>query len=846
MNALLTPVQQTECFHCGSDIPQDSNFYTEINGEQQRMCCPGCQAVAQTIVDGGLDTFYQHRGQEALSATADLSRIEELTLEFTLYDRKEVQNAFVTGLGTDQHDAMLVIEGISCAACIWLLENHVSKQPGVIKFSVNLSSHRAHLLWDPKEVKLSHLLATIAHVGYRAHPYHPDKEEQLLAKEHKRSIIRMGVAGIGSMQAMMFAAALYAAEMSTAGMEDMYIQLMRWASLVVSTPVIIYAAYPFLKNAFRDIRARHLTMDIPVSIAIWGGFLASIWATVFDTGEIYFESVTMFTFFLLIGRFLEMKARQRTGKAGNALMDLIPTSATRINPDGSEELVPATELKPDDIVIVKPGHTLPADGIIAKGISSIDESALTGEYLPLRKSIGDAVVGGTINVENPIEVCVTAVGEHSRISAIVKLLDRAQSEKPRIAHIADKVASYFVGVSLIVAVCVFTTWYFIEPANAFWITLAVLVITCPCALSLATPTALTAATGTLRQEGLLITRGHVLESFSKATHVLFDKTGTLTEGRLALQSTHLLREFSEQGALRIAAALECHSEHPIARAFTPWFDQAAEDTTNTLGSGIEGHFKNEVYRIGKPNFVMQLSGLDIPEMPDNKRQWVLLGDQQGAIAWFALDDQIRKDALNTISQLKRLGLQVEMLTGDASPAVQRIAEQLGITQVYSGMTPENKLERISELQAQGARVIMVGDGINDIPVLVGAQTSVSMGAATDLAKTNSDAVLINNQLMTLAQGVRLSRKTEHIIKENLALSLAYNVIALPAASMGMIPPYIASIGMTASSLVVVGNALRLTRRFKRLAPIASIHAKNSAKSSTLDSTKNAPQPKAGI
>ncbi|KAA0875812.1 heavy metal translocating P-type ATPase [Nitrincola tapanii] len=819
------------CFHCGSPVPKGSDFTTLIQGEKRSMCCPGCQAVAETIVSGGLDNFYRHRGDDVRSETGDLLQLQELTQELALYDRPDVQKTFVSGMESDTYDAMLVIEGISCAACIWLLENHLSRQAGVVRFSVNLSNHRAHLLWKPDEVKLSHLLAEIIQVGYKAHPYHPDKEEQLLQQEHKRSVIRLGIAGIGSMQAMMFAGALYAADMS-GGMEDKYVLLMRWASLVVSTPVILYAALPFLRNALRDIKARHLTMDIPVSIAIWGGYVASVWATAFDTGEIYFESVTMFTFFLLIGRFMEMKARQRTGSAGNALMDLLPTSATRILAGGTEELVPATDLRPGDRILIKPGHTIPADGIIRQGVSSVDESALTGEYMPLSKRRGDKVVGGTINVESLLEVEVTTVGEKSRLSSIVRLLDRAQTEKPRIAQIADKVASYFVGATLIVAIAVYTAWYFIEPASAFWVTLAVLVVTCPCALSLATPTALTAATGTLRQAGLLITRGHVLESFSKATHILFDKTGTLTEGRLALQETHPLAELSRNELLRIAAALEAQSEHPIARAFKPWWEVSADQVEMTLGQGIQGQVDGQRYRIGKPEYCQALYQGALPDMPDQERQWILLANETSALGWFALDDQIRREAYETLSALQKMGLKVQMVSGDTSPAVARTAEKLGITEVYSGMSPEQKLEHISQLQSQGARVIMVGDGINDIPVLVGAQTSVSMGAATDLAKTNADAVLINNHLKTLVDGILLSRKTERIIKENLGLSLAYNVIALPAASMGMIPPYIASIGMTASSLVVVGNALRLTRRPPKAAVVRSSSLTTPAKAGT--------------
>ncbi|WP_409526228.1 heavy metal translocating P-type ATPase [Nitrincola sp. MINF-07-Sa-05] len=804
----------TGCYHCGLPIPPNSHFYTEIKGEAQRMCCPGCQAVAQTIVDGGLDNFYQHRGNDLSPEVIDAERLDELSAELALYDRPEVQKTFVRQAQDDTLEAMLVIEGISCAACVWLIEQHLARQPGISDVKVNLSSHRARLSWRSAEVKLSSILKEIIRIGYQAHPYHPDREEQRLQKENRKALTRMGVAGIGMMQEMMMSAALFAGYIQ-GGMDEPHMLMLRWASMLIATPVLIYSAFPFFANAIRDLRIGHLTMDVPVALAIGLAYVSSVWATLTHTGDVYFDSVTMFTFFLLIGRYLEMRARQRTGAAGNALLNLIPSSANRLRDDGTEELIPASELQPGDHIRVRPGHTIPADGVLLSGHTSVDESALTGEYLPITKQAGSAVVGGTINVENPIELQVTQVGENSRLSTIVRLLDRAQSEKPYMARLADRVASYFVSAVLVTAAIVYTVWHFIEPSSAFWITLSVLVVTCPCALSLATPTALTTATGTLRQRGLLITRGHVLESLSKATHIVFDKTGTLTEGRLVLQDTQALTSVSPSQMLRIAAALESQSEHPVARAFTPWFEQSAERINISIGKGVEGWVDGDCYRIGKPEYSSVLCMSSPQPLPDSTRHWLLLCDSDRALGWFALDDQVRRESQTVISQLKAMGLEIEMLTGDSSPAALRVAESVGIETVYSGVSPEDKLARISALQETGANVVMVGDGINDIPVMAGAQTSISMGAATDLAKTNADAVLINNQLQTLADGIQLSRKTRQIIRQNLGLSLAYNLLALPAAAMGLIPPYIAALGMTASSIVVVCNALRLSMRERR-------------------------------
>ncbi len=801
------------CFHCGLDVPPNTHYVLQIDGAPRELCCPGCLAVAQTIVDSGLDGYYRHRsGTPGGTDIAGRTLPEVLAQELALYDLPSMQHAFVSTLGDGSREASLVIEGISCAACTWLLEHHLQRQPGVLRVSVNLSNHRMRLCWDTASTSLSLLLGQIYRIGYQGHPYHPDKEEQLLEREKKRAIRRLGVAGVGMMQVMMYAIALYAGALQD--MEPQFVSFIRWASLIVATPVALYAALPFYQAALRDLRSRHLSMDVPVSIAVLGAYSASVWATLTQSGEVYFDSVTMFTFFLLIGRYLEMQARHRTGRAGNALLNLLPNSAIRLV-NGEELLVPASELRVGDRVLVKPGQSLPADGIIRRGHSSIDESALTGEYLPIRHGEGDSVVGGTLNVENPIELEISQVGGDTQLSAIVRLLDRAQSEKPATARLADRVSSYFVAAVLLTAGLVGLIWWQLDPANAFWITLAVLVVTCPCALSLATPTALTTATGTLRQHGLLITRGHVLESLARATHIVFDKTGTLTQGNLSLHSVTCLGT-TRDAALRLAAALEAHSEHPIAKAFHPFLDKAAETLESHLGQGLQGMVDGKPYRIGTADFAAALCPqAPRPTPPDNQSQWLLLCSTEGPLAWFGLDDQLRPQALECIRSLQALGLQVEMLSGDSSPAVQHVSQSLGIDRVHGGMSPDSKLAHINALQRSGARVVMVGDGINDIPVLAGAQTSIAMGSATDLAKTCADAVLMSGDLNRLVEAVLLARKTRSIIRQNLSWALLYNLLALPLAAGGFVAPYMAAIGMSASSLVVVGNALRLSGAVRR-------------------------------
>lgn len=826
--------EKSNCYHCGLTVPPGSSYSLVIDKEPRNMCCPGCLAVAETIISSGLDTYYKHRTEAADSPEIRGKELpESLLQELALYDDNDVQHDFITCKNSIS-EASLVIEGITCAACVWLLENHIKKIPGVTKAHVNLTNHRARINWDKNITPISTLLSEIYRIGYQAHPYHPDKEEQLLEQEHKRATRRLGIAGIGMMQTMMLAVALYGGALQ--GIDNQYVTFIRWASLVIATPVVLYAARPFFIAAVRDLKTRHLTMDVPVSLAIGGAYLASVWATFTNSGEVYFDSVTMFTFFLLIGRFLEMQARHRTGRAGNSLLNLLPASALRLV-DGEEQLVPVNDLKTGDHVIVRPGHTIPSDGIIINGNSSIDESALTGEYLPIRKKATEHVVGGTINVENPLTIEIIQTGSDTQLSAIVRLLERAQEEKPQVAKIADKVANYFVAAVLITATCVGVGWWMVEPAHAFWITLSVLVVTCPCALSLATPTALTAATGTLRQNGLLITRGHVLESLATATHIVFDKTGTLTEGNLSLQEVIPIADLNETECTKIAAALEKHSEHPIAKAFHARSGELdATEIENTLGQGLQGSINNQAYRIGKPEYATLISNKAAPPLPQHSGQWLLLCNETSALAWFRLNDQIRPEAQQTIKGLQALGLHCEMLTGDNSSAVEEVSAFLGIDKTVSGVSPEEKLSHVKRLQEEGAQVVMVGDGINDIPVLAGAQTSIAMGGATDLAKTNADGVLISHDLLRLVDGILLARKTKKIIKQNLGWSLCYNLMALPLAAFGFIAPYMAALGMSASSLVVVGNAMRLNRlkqyKLKTTKPTQPIEAQTSSAANT--------------
>jgi Cu2+-exporting ATPase len=794
----------TPCYHCALPVPAGSRFTAVVLGETRELCCPGCQAVAEAIVAGGLESYYSHRSEASANPeTLPVQLVDELAL----YDRPDVQAPFVRHEG-ELSETTLLMEGISCAACGWLIEKHLRSLPAIAEARLNLSNHRLYVSWNDSLLPLSAVLAQLRSIGYVAHPYQADRAAETLANENRLALRQLGVAGLLWFQAMMATMATWP-EFNIDLSPEMH-TILRWVALFLTTPIVFYSCAPFFRGAMRDLRTRHLTMDVSVSLAIGGAYIAGIWTAITGSGELYFDAVGMFALFLLAGRYLERRARERTAAATAQLVNLLPASCLRLDQHGQSTRILLGELRLNDQVLVQPGSVIAADGRITEGQSSIDESLLTGEYLPQRRNPGDAVTAGTLNVEGVLTVQVLALGHDTRLSAIVRLLERAQAEKPRLAEIADRAAQWFLLVSLILAAVIGIVWWQIDSSRAFWIVLAMLVATCPCALSLATPTALTAATGTLHKLGLLLTRGHVLEGLNQIDTVIFDKTGTLTEGRLALRSVKTLGTLNADRCLNLAAALENRSEHPIAKAFGR-APVAAEDVISQPGLGLEGVVDGQRLRIGQPAYVCALSASDIPTAPEQPGQHLLLGDASGPLAWLILDDRLRADAYELLQACKARGWKTLLLSGDSSPMVAEVARQLGIDEARGGMRPDDKLAALQALHRQGRKVLMLGDGVNDVPVLAAADISIAMGSATDLAKTSADAVLLSNRLQTLVDAFGLARRTRRVIIENLLWAGLYNGLMLPFAALGWVTPIWAAVGMSISSLTVVLNALRLTR-----------------------------------
>ena len=786
----------TQCFHCGEPIPADLRLEVKLDGEARPMCCEGCRAAAEFIRDAGLTDYYRFR-----DAPAPRPRTEGDD-SWVTYDRPEVQDRLVRRHG-ELSSVNLLLEGVRCAACGWLVERRLERRSGVTGIAVNPATGRARLEWRTGEAALSSLLRSIYSLGYRPHVLGAADTLEVAERERRQALKRLAVAGLGMMQVMMFAVALYAGAFD--GMDPVLRHYLRLVSMLVATPVLLYAGRPFLEGAWRNLAARQLGMDVPVALGLVLAWAASTWNTFTDRGEVYFDSVTMFTFLLLLGRFVEMSARHRAGSTSDALLRLQPISATRLR-NGNAERVAVAELGSGDTVLVAAGEAFPADGVLVEDATSVDESMLTGESAAVLRGPGDAVLGGSINVGRPSRAVVSAVGHDTVLAGIVRLLERAQTERPAIARLADRWASWFVAGVLLVAAGVAGAWMIVDPARAFEATLAVLVVTCPCALSLATPTAITAATASLARQGLLVTRAEALEGLARARRVVMDKTGTLTLGQPVVRRCRPLGGLGEMECLSVAASLEQASTHPIARAFArpegPL--RAATQVEAEPGAGIGGRLEGVRYRIGRRDFVAAIAG---PRDADDAHTY--LGRDGEWLAEIEISDALRPGAAEAVARLRSLGLEVEIASGDHEAAVATAARAAGIDRFRARLRPEEKLALVHGIQGSGQPVVMVGDGVNDAPVLAAATVSIAMGAGSSLAQTSADAVLMARELDTLPESVAVARRTVGIIRQNLVWAVAYNVLALPLAAFGFIPPWAAAIGMSASSLLVVGNALRL-------------------------------------
>ena len=808
------------CFHCGLPVPDcPAPPALEMLGEERRFCCPGCQAVCQAIVAAGLGDYYRYRSEPA--ASGGRQAVPEFLRQLDLYDRPEIQKDFVRA-GRDGCEASLLLEDIRCPACLWLNEKHLRGLDGVIDVSIDDTTQRARVRWDPARIQLSQILKAITDIGYLAHPYDATRSGQLLQARRRRSAERLIFAGAAGMLVMNFSLATYfMGAPDAAGTLPLWVRIGRWTSLLLATVILAYPGQDFFVGAWRDLRHRRPGMDIPIVLGLSAAYLGSLHATVTQQGEVYFDSIAMFVFLLLLARRWELRGKLAAADRLDRLGRAAPRTARRLDEAGYCYEIPAGELVVGDRIRVLPGETVPVDGALLLGSSSFDESLLTGEASPVVRKPGDQVVAGSVNGEQTVVIRVTHELQASAISEIRRLVERGLAQRPRYALLAERAARGFVAAVLVIAGATALFWLQVEPAAWLPNTIAVLIVTCPCALALATPVALAVSAGRFVALGVLPLRMRALDSLALCELVAFDKTGSLTAGQPALVAVETTGSLDRGESLGYAAALSALSEHPIARALrrsAPVPGLVIEEAENVPGSGIRAVIAGQAWRLGRAEFVLDMPRLDpavkaaVQRLSAAGHSVSLLANPEGVQAVMAFSDPLRAGVQDMLVDLRQAGVrQFAILSGDTQRSVSGVGRQLGIDDCRGRLSPEDKLRWIRQKQADGHRVGMFGDGINDAPVLAAADVSVSFSEATDLANASSDFLILGDDIRCLAAARRLARRTRINILQNLAWAAGYNVLAVPLAVAGWIPPWGAAIGMSLSSLLVVLNALRLQR-----------------------------------
>jgi Cu2+-exporting ATPase len=765
------------------------------------MCCQGCRAAAEWIEQLGLASYYSLRTSPAQKPVPDGDP--------ATHDSWHADNArhVVRDLGDGLRETLLLVEGVRCTACVWLIERTLGGMPGVVSVQVNAVAQRARVIWRESKVSLIQLLQGLSRTGYRALPLDARGLDDLRRRESRDALKRLLVAGFGAMQAMMYATAIYLGAAATLDASSR--DLLRWLGLLVATPVVFYSARPFFAGAWRSLAARRIGMDVPVALAIAAVYAASVFEVVRGSGEVYFDSISMFVFFLLAGRYLEMRARHRARDLTDALARLTPPFADRQLEDGTLQRVGIHELRVGDCVRVGEGGIVPADGVLLDERCRVDEALLSGESTPVTKHRGDRLIAGSVLEEGPVFARIERVGADTTLAGIAALVGRAHAERPRLQMAGELAASKFVARVLALTALTATVWSFVDPARAFPAAVAVLVISCPCAFALAVPAALTRALGALARLGVLVVKPDAIQALAECTHAIFDKTGTLTEVTLSAD-VQTFDGVSREEALSLAATLARESRHPKARAIAAAHAQrpgaSISGVTTQTGLGVSAIVDGRALRLGRADFAAA-GKLLAHEYEDA----VLLADDSGPIAAFHFSERLRSDARDTIDGLRAQGIEVLIASGDAPAKVASIAARLAVSTWRARALPAEKLEWLKELHAGGARVLAVGDGVNDAPVLAGADIGIALADGAELTQASSDIVLKGARLGSISAARTIAQRTLAIVRQNQRWALFYNLSAVPLAALGFVPPWLAALGMSLSSLGVILNALRIGR-----------------------------------
>ena len=816
------------CYHCHQPILAGTDIHDDAG---HAYCCTACRAVAAIISAHHLDQYYTVRDRPAPRPDAAYDHSH-----WQAYDLPDIAAQYTYRDG-ENNEIHLYIDGLHCAACTWLISRALERAHGITHTHINLTTGRAEIRW--RDTPLSAILATIADLGYTPNLTTPDQEERRDHRRRNHDLLRLIVAGLGMMQVMMFATGLYTG--AWLGIEREYEQLLRWISALTSTPVMLYAGYPFLKNTWFALKQRRLNMDVPIAIACAGAWLASLYHTILGYGEIYYDGVTMFIFFITISRTLEAHTRRRARHNQHHFARLLPDAVYQRAADGEYRLVPLPAIRVDDHIRVLPTHTIPVDGCIEAGTSRVDESMLSGESTPQYKQTGDIVLAGSTNLESPLDIRVTQTGQQTTLAAIRRISARAEQHRSPQIDRNETLARHTILAVLILAAAGYLIWQWIAPARAFDIALAVLVATCPCALSLATPTVLTAALNHAHKHAILIKNSDTLDRLTRIKRILFDKTGTLTAGKYQLRAGETYGNADPHTLLAIAKSLETNSTHPVA-----WYFSRQETATLPManisqhsGKGVSGDWQDSRWHIGSATYMQEngvttLETTDIKSLPplagggvaqrrrgentatdaeenpidDANTTHVYLAENTTLRAHYRLSDPERPGLAATLSALAAR-YHLAIASGDRSANVARLATRYHITDYHGDLLPADKLALLEAHDP--AHTLMIGDGINDAPVLARAAVSVAVGRANPLSQTHADIVFMKNGPDALPYLFDLATRTQRIIRQNLTWAAAYNLLILPLALCGYLTPWIAALGMSTSSLLVTANALRIQR-----------------------------------
>jgi Cu2+-exporting ATPase len=806
------------CYHCGLPVLDGNVFSHVVGGTEREFCCFSCQTVCQTIYDSGLQSFYLKTPEgETLTPPAEIPE------ELSSFDSDEVQADYVDKLA-EERTIHLLVEGIHCAACVWLIEHSLAKVEGVISADVNLTVKRLRLRWNNQQTALSTILQNLAKVGYSAVPFDPDTAEGALARRHRSLLYRMAFAGFAMMNLMWVSIALF-----SGADQGEFRNWFQWIGFIIATPTLLYAGYPFYRNAILGLRRRYLTMDLPIAIGATVTYSYSTYITIVNPahGEVYFDTVVNFLFIILVGRYLEAISKKQALSATRRLLELQPKVATVIN-DGESKIVPMRSVVIGDHVLVKPGEKIPVDGTIIEGQSAVDESMLTGESLPVAKALNDQVVAGSINGEGAFTVKAEHVLRNTALSKIVALMENAQASKAPIQSLTDKIVPWFVLITLSLASITFLYWNQFDFDIALLAATSVLIITCPCAFGLATPMSVAVATGVGSHQGILVKQGAALESLSDVTHIVFDKTGTLTEGKLRVVDVQVFAEISADELLQLAASVEQYSEHGVAKAIQ---QKALDNGLNLFtltdfisspGEGVKAIINGQSVIVGTQAWLVQhaVKGLKDRQSQINKLEqqgiscvFIAISDQLSGV--LGLLDELREDAKMIVSELLEQDIAVTVLSGDRTTVVESVTADLGDINRHAEVMPKDKADNIRQLQKHGNVVAMVGDGVNDAPALIQADIGIALASGTDVSIESADIVLSHNDLQQVVQARQLASKTLRTIKQNIVLSISYNIVMVPLAMMALVSPIVAALTMPVSSLLVIANAARIRRLFER-------------------------------